>query len=154
MLNLEKLDIRDERVQEFLWRYLVPSDFRHDYTRLDAIKEVERQVYAGTCQLWGDMEANFMSRVVSPNPKTIEPHLMGNALVLRTAIKQAIPLAWQHGFEVIRVWTQHENIARIVEKCGFKPEARLAKTLMGRDGSLSDVFTLTVTRGATWLTDS
>lgn len=154
MLKLEKLDIRDERVQEFLWRYLEPGDFRHDYTRLDAIEEVERQVRCGNCQLWGDMEANFMSRVVSPNPKTIEPHLMGNALVLRTAIKLAIPLAWQHGFEVIRVWTQHENIARIVEKCGFTREAKLTKGLMGRDGEMHDLYTLTVMKGATWLTDS
>lgn len=141
-MNLTRLDIRDPRVQEFLWRYLEPTDFRHDYTKLDAIRYVEAQAYDGSTQLWGDLDAGFMFRVTVRNPKVMEPHIMGNAAYLRSAMRQGVGLAWEMGFEKLAIWTQHEAVVRIASKCGFSLEGRLPKLHMGPGGELLDLYVL------------
>lgn len=145
-MHLEQLSIRDQKVQDFLWKHLEPCDFRHDYTRLDALKEVERQVLHEECQLWGDMEAQFMFRAVTPNPKVLEPHIMGDGRYLREAIRQGAPIAWGMGIQLLRVWTQHPQLVRIAEKCGFVFEAEHSHMLMAADGELLNVYSLIMPR--------
>jgi hypothetical protein len=135
-MRLELLNIRDERVQSFLWQWLEPRDFRHDYTRLDAIKEVERQIYEGSMMLVGDMQAQVMLRVGIRNPKVVEPHIMGEGIKIRGAIEQGCLMAWERGFERVVIWTQHEPIARIVEKCGFRLDATIPALHMDSTGAL------------------
>jgi hypothetical protein len=143
-MKLELLNIRDEKVQAFLWQYLEPSDFRHDYTRLDAIKEVERSMYEGTTRLWGDLSANFMFRCVLRNPKVLEPHIMGDGMLIRSAMEQGLPIVWAMGVEKVAIWTQHERIARILQKCGFTSEATVRGLHMGPGGELLDLYVMTM----------
>ena len=142
-MRLELLNIRTQAVQDFLWHYLEPSDFRYDYTKLDAIKEVERQVYAGDCQLWGDMGANFMFRCTTRNPRVIEPHILGDGMLIRTAFKEGLPIAWSLGYEKVVVWTNLESIANIMARYGFRCD-RLPRMHMGPSGELLDQFVLTL----------
>ena len=146
LMQLEPLNIRDEKVQAFLWQYLEPTDFRHDYTRLDAIKEVERQIYEGTTQLVGDLDAGLVFRVVARNPKVCEPHIMGDGTKIRSALDQGVLMAWAQGFEKVVIWTQHDQIARIVERCGFKLGATLPAMHMDRHGELCALTVLTMER--------
>jgi hypothetical protein len=144
-MRLELLDIRKQPVQDFLWTYIEPTDFRHDYTRLDAIKEVERQVYDRTCQLWGDLDANFVFRCVVRNPKVIEPHIMGDGRVIRTAFSEGLPKVWSMGFEKVVIWTHLGSIARIMERFGFRCD-QLPRMHMGPSGELLDQYVLTMER--------
>lgn len=148
-MNLVKLDLQDERVLGFLWRYLEPTDFRWDYTRLDALKDLEVMLDKGLCQLWGDMDIPIMFRCSTPNPKTLEPHIMGDGRRLRDGLRQGAELAWGMGYEILRIWTQHEKIARIVEGCGFVRESILRKQFMTSGGDLIDVHTLILERSDT-----
>jgi len=145
-MKLELLNIRDERVQDFLWQHLEPTDFRYDYTRLDAIKEVERQVYSGDTQLWGDLHAKLMFRCEARNPKVLEPHIMGDGMLLRGGLQQGAEIAWGLGFEKLVIWTHHEQIARIVEKCGFTLAGRMPGLHMDKAGALADLYCLTMER--------
>lgn len=145
-MKLERLSIRDKAVQDFLWQHLEPTDIRYDYTKLDAIKEVEREVIANECELWGDMAVPIVFRAVLANPKVLEPHIMGNGHYVREALAQGLPIAWGMGVETVRIWTQYPALAHIVEKCGFKFEATHPSMLMGADGELLTVYSLTLTR--------
>jgi hypothetical protein len=145
-MTLVELNIRDEAVQRFLWAHLEPTDFRYDYTLLDAIKEVERQVYAGECVLWGDLAVGIAFRAVVRNPLVLEPHVMGDGRHLREAMLQGLSVAWSLGFERVAVWTQHESIARILGHYGFA-RTDLPALHMGRTG-LQDLYLLTMTRTA------
>lgn len=145
-MQLEPLNIRDEKVQAFLWQYLEPTDFRHDYTRLDAIKEVERQIYEGTTQLVGDLDAGLVFRVVARNPKVCEPHIMGDGTKIRSALDQGVLMAWAQGFEKVAVWVLDERIARIVERCGFTRTATLPAMHMGKGGQLATMYVLILER--------
>ena len=133
-MQLEPLNIRTPAVQAFLCEHLVPADFRHDYTRLDAIKEVERQVYDGNTQLWGNLREGIVFRCDARNPKVIEPHIMGNGTKIRGALRVGVQKAWALGFERVAIWTQHDSIARIVEKC------RSLGVLLGTDGEHENVI--------------
>jgi hypothetical protein len=148
-MNLVRLDLSDERVQGFLWRHIEPGDFRWDYTRLDAMKEIESQVRDGMCQLWGDMDIPMVFRCSTPNPKVLEPHVMGDGRHLREGLRQGTEIAWGMGFELLRIWTQHEQIARIVEHCGFVRESILRKHWMSPAGELYDSHTLILERSDT-----
>lgn len=145
-MQLEPLNIRDEKVQAFLWQYLEPTDFRHDYTRLDAIKEVERQIYEGTTQLVGDLNAGLVFRVVARNPKVCEPHIMGDGTKIRSALDQGVLMAWEQGFEKVAVWVLDNRIARIVEHCGFTLTATLPAMHMGKGGQLATMYVLILER--------
>lgn len=143
-MQLEPLNIRTPAVQAFLWEHLVPADFRHDYTKLDAIKEVERQVYAGNTQLWGNLREDIVFRCEVRNPKVIEPHIMGNGTKIRSALRVGVQKAWALGFERVAIWTQHETIVRICQKCGFTLTAAMPRMHMNSDGQLLDLYVLTM----------
>ena len=145
-MQLEPLNIRTPAVQQFLWEHLVPADFRHDYTALDAIKEVERQVYDGNTQLWGNLREGIVFRCEVRNPKVIEPHIMGNGTKIRGALRVGVQKAWSLGFERVAIWTQHDSIARIVEKCGFTKAAVMPRMHMDGEGKLLDLILLTMER--------
>lgn len=142
-MKLELLNIRDQAVQEFLWNHIEPTDFRHDYTRLDAIKEIERQLYEGSCQLWGDLSLPFVFRCVIRNPKVIEPHIMGNGLVIRAAFHAGMPIVWGMGFEKVVIWTHLESVAGIMQRLGFSCTT-LPRMHMGPSGELLDQYVLTM----------
>ena len=142
-MNLKQLDIRDARVQQFMWEHIEPTDIRWDYTKLDAMKLLEIQVYDGTVQLWGDLDVGLVFKTVQRNPKVIEPHIMGNGLYFRSAMEQGVALAWKLGYEKVAIWTQYEKIVRIVAKCGFSLEARIPKIHQGPSGELLDLYVLT-----------
>lgn len=141
-MKLEQLNVRDARVQEFLWQHLVPTDFRHDFTKLDAMRYVEQQCYEGVCQLWGDMDVGFAFRATVRNPKVLEPHIMGKGVFLRSAIQQGEAIAWGLGYEKIVIWTQHDKIADIAEKLGFERYGPLPRVHLGSDGELQDLWML------------
>lgn len=140
-MKLELLNIRDPLVQEFLWKYLQPADFREDYTKLDAIKHVEKCVYDDTCRLYGDMQVGFMFRCTIRNSKVLEPHIMGDGRYFRSAIEQGAPMAWDMGFERIVIWTHHHQIARLAHKVGFELDAVMPRHHL-INGALYDVFSL------------
>ena len=142
---IEELSIRDPRVQEFLWKYLEPQDFRHDYTKIDAIKYVEQQCYEGTCRLFGNMDQEFMFRCTQRNAKVVEPHIMGNGKVLRTAIADGLSVAWRLGYERIVIWTHHKRIARIAHRVGFDLHGVIPKVHLV-DGEMTDLYALSIER--------
>jgi hypothetical protein len=121
------LSIRDPQVQDFLWRHLVPTDIRHDYTLLDAIRFVADEVTAGRQWLVGDLDAGMVFRVVQVNPWVIEPHIMGRATALRTVFNESLPIARQMGVRKIMVWTQHAALGRVVERLGFVKEGNFSR---------------------------
>jgi len=141
-MKLEPLDIRNQVVQNFLWNHLEPADFRFDYTKLDAIKEVETAIYDGNMELWGDMSAGFAFRVVMRNPKVVEPHIMGDGSKIRTARDLGVDYAWSRGFEKIVINTQHDKIKNILCRLGFSLVACLDKLHMESDGELVDIYIL------------
>ena len=141
-MKLEPLNIRNQVVQNFLWNHLEPADFRHDYTKLDAIKEVETAIYDGNMELWGDMSVGFAFRVVMRNPKVVEPHIMGDGSKIRTARDLGVDYAWSRGFEKIVINTQHDKIKNILCRLGFSLVACLDKLHMESDGELVDIYIL------------
>ncbi len=145
-MELRRLSLRNQALQDFLWAHLDPSELRWDYSKLDAMAELTRQEQADECQFWGDLSAPFVFRAFLPNPKVLEPHVMGDGRFFREALRQGLPIAWDMGVEVVRVWTQHDQLARIAWKCGFSFEAKHRGMMLAADGSLIDVISLTMTR--------
>lgn len=142
---ITKLSIRDPWVQEFLWKYLVPSDIRHDYTKVDAIKFIHDQVLSGEEVLVGDKEAEVVFRCVLRNPKILEPHVMGNGIRLRSVGKEALPIAWGMGVEKIVAWATYPTLAKVWKRLGFTLDAILPKYHL-KDGQLHDVYVLSLER--------
>lgn len=140
-MQIRELSIRDNRVQDFLWQYLEPQDFRHDYTKIDALKYVETQIYNGDCQLFGDIDAGFVFRCTRRNASVLEPHIMGDGRKLREAFRSGLPIVWMMGYEKCVIWTHHERIARICIRFGFTLHARVPK-IHQADGQLCDLFAL------------
>lgn len=145
-MNIEQFNIKDPWVQEFLWHHLTPADFRFDYTKLDAINTVYREVLAGDCMLVGCRESEVMFRCVSRNPKVLEPHIMGNGLRIRSVTRAAIPMAWDLGYERIIVWTQYAQIAGLMQSLGFKQDACVPKSHL-QDEQLMDTYALSIEKG-------
>ena len=142
---MDFLNLRDAKVQAFLWRYLEPNDIRHDYTRFDAISYVQQQLIAGEQWLVGDMDAGLAFRCVMRNPRVLEPHIMGNPARLRSLLPRALDIAWARGVERVLIWTQHGSIARIVVRLGFTHEATVRRAhLVG--GELLDLHVLSLER--------
>jgi hypothetical protein len=117
-MKTDILNIRDQWVQDLIWQHIVPEDFRPDYTKLDAIKHIETQIYDGNELLVGNEEV--ILRCVIHNRYVVEPHIMGNGLYFRSTMEAAMLYAKENTpFERAVVWTRHAAIGRIVEKCGF-----------------------------------
>lgn len=142
-MKIEELSVRDPRVQQFLWDYLEPHDFRPDYTRLDAMKHVEQQCFDGNYRLFGNMDEQFMFRCVMRNSKVIEPHIMGDGRKLRDAFANGLPIAWIMGFERAVIWTHHKRISRIAERLGFTLHGVMPK-FHEVDGELHDLYCLSL----------
>ena len=145
-MQIEQFNIKDPWVQEFLWQHLVPTDIRYDYTKIDAINYIYREVLNGDCVLVGCKESGVMFRCVARNPKVVEPHIMGNGLRMRSVTKAAIQLAWQLGYERIIVWTQHPQIAAVMQSIGFKQEACVPRCHL-EHGQLVDTYALSFEKG-------
>lgn len=142
---ITQLSIRDPWVQEFLWKYLIPSDVRHDYTKVDAIKYIHDQVLTGEQFLIGDKEAGVIFRCVVRNSKVIEPHVVGNGLRLRSVGKACIPFAWETGAEKIVAWATHPTLSKLWQQLGFTLDAVLPRYHL-EDGVLKDIYILSLER--------
>lgn len=142
---VEILSIRDPWVQEFLWKYLIAEDIRHDYTKYDAIKYVYEQVSLGECLLVGDKETEVVFRCVSRNPKVIEPHVMGKGINLRKTFRECLPIAWERGFERVIVWTQYHSLVRIMTKLGMTLDGVVPRCHF-QDSKLLDLYVLSLER--------
>lgn len=126
MIETSILNIRDQRVQDLLWKYVVPDDIRPDYTKLDAIKFIESQIYAGNEVLIGNDKV--ILRCVMHNEFVVEPHILGEGIYIRSTIEQAIEFARHNtNMQRIVVWTHHEAIGRILEGCKFSHACTLNK---------------------------
>lgn len=139
------LDIRDERVQEFLWEHLVPSDIRWDYTKADAFRYVFDQVMCGAQWLAGDLEREVVFRILVRNPKVIEPHVMGKGNYLRSVFAECLPLAWERGVEKVMIWTQHPSIGCIFTRLGFTKEGNFTR-MHYANGQLQDLAVYSLER--------
>lgn len=145
-MNIEEIDINDPWLQEFLWQHLVPSDIRHDYTKLDAMAFIIARAKTGQTVFIGCKESGVVFRCVEHNPKVIEPHIMGNGLRVRSVTKAAIPVAWKLGYEKIVVWTQHRALASAMRNIGFTQDAVIPRYHL-HNGDLLDVYILSITKG-------
>jgi len=141
------LDIRDNAVQDFVWRHLVPADIRHDYTRFDAMRYVYERLACGDEWLVGDMAAGLAFRCITRNPRVLEPHIMGNPARLRSLLPLALDIAWARGIERVLIWTQHASIARIVVRLGFTHEATVRRAHLSQH-QLLDLHILSLERPA------
>lgn len=117
-MTVDILNIRDQWVQDFLWKHVVPADVRHGYTKLDAIRYIEQEVYAQNQFLIGN--ELVILRCVVVNKYVVEPHIMGNGHFFRSTLDAAVEYGRQHTeFKHAYIWTQHKAIGRIIERCGF-----------------------------------
>lgn len=134
-MTAELLNIRDQWVQDFIWKHIVPTDLRRDYTKLDAIKHIESQIYAGEEVLVGN--EHVIMRCVVHNQYVVEPHIMGNGLYFRSTMEAAIDYAKDNTtFQRVVVWTQHKAIGRILEGCGFTLTGTLPRYHCTPDGAV------------------
>lgn len=145
-MKIEEFDIDDPWLQDFLWQYLVPSDIRHDYTKLDALAFIRTRAKAGEMVFIGCKESRVVFRCVEHNPKVIEPHIMGNGLRVRSVTKGAIPVAWALGYERIVVWTQYKALAAAMTNIGFSEDAVIPRYHL-HNGELLDLHVLSITKG-------
>lgn len=144
-MRIECLSIRDPAVQQFLWEHIQPGDFRHDYTKLDALRYLEAQCLAGDAHLYGDLSVPFVFYAVQRNPRVIEPHIMGDGRKLREAMAQGAKLAWAMGYERALIWTWHERIARICVRAGYSLEAAIPQAHLAH-GTLHTLYCVTISR--------
>jgi hypothetical protein len=143
MSSITDLSIHDPWVQEFLWKYLNPTDIRYDYTKLDAIKYIQESCLSGDTKLIGNKDYGVVIRCVSPNPLVVEPHIMGNGLYFRKAVRDAIPYAWHWGASRIVVWTQYKAIYNILSKSGFRLDAVVPEYIL-QGNELIDIHVLSL----------
>lgn len=145
-MNIEEFDIDDLWLQEFLWQYLVPSDIRHDYTKLDAMAHIRQRARSGETVFVGCKYSRVVFRCEQHNPKILEPHIMGNGLRVRSVTRAAIPVAWRLGYEKIVVWTQHQALASAMRNIGFSEDAVIPRYHL-HNGDLLDLYVLSITKG-------
>lgn len=124
-VRFDVLNIRRSDVQEFVWAYLDPSQIRWNATKLDAMKEIEARLLAGTESLYGDMEKGVALRVHFPRPDVAMPHLLGDAAWFRSIVMVGSSALFSMGMKWVHVWTQDDRIARVVEAFGYRRVASL-----------------------------
>lgn len=139
------LNVDNNEVQEFLWDHFVPEDVMWGVSKYDAYRHLINEVRQGQQWLAGDLERGVMIRSWIRNPKVIEPHVMGNAMYLRSVFTDCLPLAWERGVEKIMVWTQYPTLASIVEKLGFTREGYFPRMHLVK-GELLDMFVYSLER--------
>jgi hypothetical protein len=145
-MQIQEFDIDDLWLQEFLWQYLVPSDIRHDYNKLDAMAHIRNKAREGDTVFIGCRESRVVFRCVQHNPKVVEPHIMGNGLRVRSVTQAAIPVAWALGYEKIVVWTQYPALAKAMLSIGFAQDAVIPRYHL-HQGELLDLHVLSITKG-------
>ncbi len=124
-VRFDLLNIKDPRVQEFLWRWVEPSQFGFGLTKLEAMKEVEARLLSRRESLYGDMERGIALRVAFPRPDVAMPHVLGNATWIRSMTLVSASVLFGMGMKWIHIWTQDPRIADIVEAFGYKRQAVL-----------------------------
>lgn len=145
-MHIEEFSIDDDWMQEFLWQYLVPSDIRFDYNKLDALAFIRTQARSGDCVFVGCRESRVVFRCVQANNKILEPHIMGNGMRVRSVTKAAIPVAWNLGYEKIVVWTQYQALAAAMVNIGFTKDAVIPRYHL-HNGVLHDTIVLSLDKG-------
>lgn len=141
MTKTQFLNIRDQWVQDLLWKHIDPHDLHPDYTKLDAIKFIEGEIYNGNQVLIGNDQV--ILRCVLQNKYVVEPNILGNGAYIRSTIEEAIAVAREHSeMQRIVVWTHHKSIGRILKSCGFEHNGTLPKYHLTADG-LQDLMLYT-----------
>lgn len=130
------LSIDDPAVVEFLHDHLVPTDIRWDYRIDDALPYILGELENGNQFLIGDMARGVVFRCYVRNPRVIEPHVMGNALHIRSVFRDCLPLVWAMGVTKIMVWTQYPALGAIVQRLGFVQEGCFVRSHMVEDTML------------------
>lgn len=142
-LKLQFLDATSSKVQEWMWERMDPAVFRWDYTRLQAINYMVQACVAGEMQLVGDLAAGFVVIAQEQNPKIVTLHIVGNGILLRTAIKQGTLMAALHGYDYLSVTTTFKSISRICQRMGFELVATVPRWHM-IGGELVDCYMLSL----------
>lgn len=133
MIETKLLNIRDQWVQDLIWKHIVPEDIRDGYTKLDALSFIHDQIYEGKQVLIGNDEV--ILRCVLVNKHVVEPHILGNGIYIRKTIEEAIAYARDNTeIQRIVVWTHYPAIGRILLGCGFKLNATLEKYYLNSSG--------------------
>jgi hypothetical protein len=142
-VKLRELDARDPAVQRFLWGHFDPSVFRHDYSPLDGLNYIVNSCLTKDAMLVGDLDVGFVFYAEQRNPKVLEPHIIGNGLLLREAFRQGIGIATTLGYEQIVIWTQDERLVRMCQKFGFTLNGHIPKLHL-HNGQLTGVHVLSM----------
>ena len=133
MIKTQFLNIRDQWVQDFLWKYIIPEDVCKGYTKLDAINYIQDEIYAKNQVLIGNDKV--ILRCEMKNKYVVEPHILGNGIYIRRTIEEAMAFARENTeMQRIVVWTHYPTIGRILKKCGFELSANLEKYYLNSSG--------------------
>lgn len=129
-----------------LWKYLRPELVRWDYTKLDAMKLIEKAHNDGECGFYCDREKGVMLRVNVVNPKTIIVDIHGNGLAIRGALEEAMSRVFvEYKFDIVELWLIDDRFVRICSAAGFKVVAHVANR-MYVDGKMLDITVMHYTR--------
>jgi len=133
MIKTGFLNIRDQWVQDLIYKHIVPEDIQKGYTKLDCLNFIQDEIYAGNQVLIGNDEV--ILRCVLPNKHVVEPHILGNGIYIRQTIEEAIVFASDNSeMQRIVVWTHYKSIGRILKGCGFELSATLEKYYLNSSG--------------------
>ena len=133
MIKTAFLNIREQWVQDLLYKHLIPEDICKGYTKLDALNYIQDEIYAGNQVLIGNDEV--ILRCEMKNKHVVEPHILGNGIYIRKTIEEAIVFARDNTeMQRIVVWTHYKSIGRILKGCGFELSATLEKYYLNSSG--------------------
>lgn len=113
------LSIRDQAVQDLLWRHLEPTDIHPEYTKLDAITYIGNQIHEGNQFLWGD-ETALLRCEGNKYTGVVTPHILGNGRKFRALLTEGCEYAKGLGWKQVFIWTSRGSIQRMAMRMGFE----------------------------------
>lgn len=113
------LSIRDQWVQELLWKHLEPTDIHPEYTKLDAICFIGNQIQEGNQFLWGD-ETALLRCEGNKHTGVVTPHVLGDGKKFRALLTEGCVYAKEHGWRQVYIWTSRGSIQRMAMRMGFQ----------------------------------
>lgn len=114
-----ELSIRDQAVQDLLWKHLEPSDIHPEYTKLDAITFIGNEIHAGNQFLWGD-ETAMLRCEGNKHSKVVIPHILGDGKKFRSLLLEGCDFARGLGWRQVYVYTAKGSIQRMLKRMGFQ----------------------------------
>lgn len=117
--RFDYMDPGSSAVQDFIWKYLVASDFYYKFSKFEAMKVILDMLSSRQSSLYGDLSLDVAIRCDFSAPRLVNPHFMGNAHYLRGIIKVFHPSIFAMGMDYIHVMTHNDAIARILLAYGY-----------------------------------